>query len=136
MKTFLAAALASLLVQPATTQPNPALDELLDRAGKYVKQLEQDLSVVIADESYDQLVTSAASPVPLQRRRTQAEIAFVEVADEHDWTAIRNVVDVDGRQVRDRGGRIEAILHRGLEDRGTRVRALADESAKYNIGGI
>lgn len=109
---------------------------LLDRAGQYVKQFERDLSVVIADESYQQLVTLAATSRALTSRHTKAEFAFIEVPDEHDWIAVRNVVEVNGRRVADRRGGIEAILRGPTSDRRFRVRALAEESARYNVGAI
>jgi hypothetical protein len=114
----------------------PSVPRLLDRAGQYVKQFEQDLSVVIADESYQQLVTSAASARALMSRHTKAEFALIEVPDEHDWIAVRNVVEVGGRRVADQRGGIQAILRGLTSDRRSRIRALADESARYNVGAI
>jgi hypothetical protein len=114
----------------------PPVAGLLERAGQYVKQFEQELSVVIADESYQQVVTSVASTRALISRHTKAEFALIELADEHDWIGVRNVVEVNGRRVADQRGGIPAILRGPTRDRRSRVRALAEESARYNVGAV
>lgn len=135
MRRLLFAALASSAVL-SNAQDTWSVAELLDRAGRYVRKFEQDLSVVIADESYQQLVTSAVANGALASRRTKAEFAFIDVPDEHKWIALRNVVEVNGRAVADRRGRIEAILRGSASGRQSRIQALADDSARYNIGGL
>ena len=135
LRRLLVVTLASSAIVLNARQARPVAG-LLDRAGQYVKQFEQDLSVVIADESYQQLVTSAASTRALISRQTKAEFALIELADEQDWIGVRNVVEVNGRRVADQRDGIQAILRGSTRDRRSRVRALADESARYNVGAV
>ena len=135
LRGLLVVALASSAIV-LNAQQASSVTGLLERAGQYVKQFEQDLSVVIADESYQQLVTSAASSRALTSRHTKAEFALIELPYEHDWIGVRNVVEVNGRRVADQHGGIEAILRGSTRDRRSRVRALAEESARYNVGAI
>ena len=52
------------------------------------------------------------------------------------WMAFRDVFDVDGKPVRDRGERLaQLFLNRSMStDR--QIRKILDESARYNIGDI
>jgi hypothetical protein len=113
----------------------PSLVDLLRRAGEYVRAYEDAFRVVVAEEVYVQrLRASPGGPVQLARR-LGSDVVFVRAPGTAlPWWLLRDVYEVDGRPVRDRQQRLESLLvdspAAGLE----RARAIADESARFNLG--
>jgi hypothetical protein len=133
----LVASLAILASAPThDTAMREGLQETLRLAGDYVRQFEVNLRVVLSDELYDQRVLLNGSSKPFAQRKTKAEWAFVEIPDEHNWIAIRNVVELNGAKIDGNRGRIDTVLTGALADQPSRFHALAVESARYNIGNI
>ena len=52
------------------------------------------------------------------------------------WGGFRVVVEVDGREVRDRMDRVQEVLTRPTESAIAQWRAMADESARFNLGDV
>jgi hypothetical protein len=67
-----------------------------------------------------------------------SEFALVRVGDAGRtlWLAFRDVVDVDGRPVRDREERLQRLFRAPPADALAQARAIAFESARYNIGDV
>ena len=65
------------------------------------------------------------------RRRMRSDVLMVQLPD-RTWFGFRDVIDVDGKRVRDREGRLHELF---LKSQARRER-IADESARYNIGPI
>jgi len=67
-----------------------------------------------------------------------SEFALVRVrdADRTLWLAFRDVVEVDGRAVRDRQERLQRLFRAPPADALAQARAIAFESARYNIGDV
>src|SRR5205823_3890817 len=113
------------------------VETVLARGAQWVEQFEHDFISVIADETYDQVVSR--QPVGSDHRYIRSELLFMRGDAGDTWVAVRNVlsyVDADKPQVdvlnsRDR-------LAKALEDDRagghTALRRLADESARFNIG--
>ncbi|CAN5835103.1 hypothetical protein BH18ACI5_BH18ACI5_04980 [soil metagenome] len=77
---------------------------LVDAAARYVTDYQQQLTAVVADETYTQEVRAQ---VPEQRgaprsRSMRSEMFFMFAPFEHQWMAIRDVADVDGVALADR----------------------------------
>jgi hypothetical protein len=106
---------------------------VLARAGRYVVQYGEELSLIIGVEHYSQWLTSSDFRHPVMRTLV-SEFALVRIPD--DWLGFRDVFEVDGTAVHDRQGRLQKLLldrsQAGL-DGGRRI---ADESARYNMGAI
>jgi hypothetical protein len=66
-------------------------------------------------------------------RRLSSEFLLVWVPSAEVWLGFRDVVRVDGRTLPDRGTRLLALLRRA-DASVLGLRALADESARFNIG--
>ena len=126
----LAILIAALLAAP--TEP-PDLRAVMARAGAYVARYQQDFSLLLADERYVQEAGNADAP---ERRVLVSEFALVRVedADRTLWLAFRDVVGVDGRAVRDRQERLRRLFLDRPADALSQARAIALESARYNIG--
>jgi hypothetical protein len=119
----------------APAQPQ-GLDRLLDRAGDYVVKYGDALSNVLAEESYTQRLVQRGNGRVLQTRQLTSEIAFVRLPDTSEWVSFRNVVAVDDVPVLEANGRLERVFQDSSPDRLSRARALAGESARYNLGPI
>ena len=131
------AALALLLAarSAAAGPPPPPLDELLERAGRYVAALEEQLAVVVGDESYRQALYVGGESSARHRRTLDSDVAWVPTGDAMIWAFYRDVRSVDGQAVRDRSARLEALFPPGwtAEARG-RAQAILEESSRYNVG--
>jgi hypothetical protein len=119
-----------------TPQP-PTLKIVLERAGAYVEQFERQLSGIVAEEAYEQVVRRAApTSVVLERRQLKSDLLLMQPTPGYRWVQFRDVFEVDGRPVRDREDRLASLFlapSTSLFDRVARIRR---ESARYNIGNI
>ena len=133
----------------------PDLETVLSRASQYVQTYERTLGMVIAREVYvqrmpieigpDDVGASAITgdlwggfrPPQYHEVRLLSDFLMVRLASEGDrWMGFRAVVEVDGRPVRDRLERLQGVFDESLETAVERWRKVAQESARYNIGGF
>lgn len=86
-----------------------AVDVLVNRAAAYVRQYQEELTSVVADETYSQHVTAQVPRDGLRPLRTSltSEIFFMFTAG--DWMAIRDVRAVDRKPLEDRPDLREAL---------------------------
>jgi hypothetical protein len=120
---------------PATAhQVAPSLEPLLTRAGTYVDTLEESYARIVGAEDYLQTVRFAGGRV--QSRHLQSEVFFVRIDESSAWMMVRSISKVDGRAVPGSQDRIMAALADAPPRRTARLRALADEGARFNIGGL
>ncbi len=123
----------------AAVAPPPVPAELvpvLERAARYVLDYEQAFHDIAAEEDYRQWAPRLSCDSSC-RRATRADVVFVRLGGEIPWGTFRDVFEVDGQRVRDREGRLEELF--GASPSGSvapRVRAILDESARYNIGPV
>ncbi len=121
--------------QPSSSSPAAVVDALQSYAARFAREL----PFVIAHEHYEQEVRSlrgsygATAGVVTARRTTEAEVAFASIADGM-WIMTRRVYQVDGRAVEAptpplEGAKTEAEAL-------ARMRELADENSRWNIGRI
>ncbi len=160
MRAALALVVFSVAV-PSSAQP-PALADLLDTAGRYVRGFEQDFQTVISDETYVQRerqtrIVNGRARETAAVRTIGSETLFMWVAEEQAWLMVRNVLRVDGRAIPDSRERLERAIADvgpqgpepsatgspspparplGFEPLANRFRRLRDESARFNLGGI
>ena len=111
------------------------LDNVVDRASAYIVALGEKLSTVLADEHYLQTYRPTAT-APIEERRLWSEFALVRVVDRDEWVGFRDVMTVDGRRVRDRDNRLARLFLQRPENSLARGRAIADESARFNLGPV
>jgi hypothetical protein len=128
-------------LQAMTAGQQSSLDQVLERASGWLADAQKQWGVMLCDERYVQEVWGPrkvdAGPVEtarLARRLLISEFLFVWVPDADRWTGFRDVAQVDGRPVRDRADRIQSLLMNKSELSLASLRALADESARFNIG--
>jgi hypothetical protein len=109
--------------------------EVMRRAHEYVTIYEDDkLSSIIARERYDQQVLDSLGKIK-QKRTLLSDYLMVQLPDE-DWVALRDVYEVDGTTVVDRGARMKALVAGPSEQLSSRVAKMAEESAHFNLGDL
>jgi hypothetical protein len=117
----------------------PSLDTVLKRAAAYVAALNGKFSGIVAEEAYVQQIQNASgrtggSTPFITRRDLKSDFLLVKPPGTERFVEFRDVFEVDGRPVRDRQDRLTKLF---LDDVDTdRVRAIVEESARYNIGNI
>jgi VWFA-related protein len=111
---------------------DPALEDVLQRVGRYVAGYGQQASLIIAVERYEQRYQNAPAGERPQRKLV-AEFALFRTADATGWVGFRDVMSVDGKPIPDRQDRLQALLRAGTPDI-LEARRIADESARFNIG--
>ena len=133
-RRVLAAGLAVVAVaHPAGQQPT--LEEVLARTAAYVERFHQQLSRIVSEETYVQTVTDTTpSTSTRSTQQLRSDLILIRPSASERFVELRDVFEVNGSPVRERGSRLEALLR----DPGGRPRidAILEESARYNIGGI
>jgi hypothetical protein len=133
-RRVLAAGLAVVAVaHPAGRQPT--LKEVLARTAAYVERFHQQLSRIVSEETYVQTVTDTTpSTSTRSTQQLRSDLILIRPSASERFVELRDVFEVNGSPVRERGSRLEALLR----DPGGRPRidAILEESARYNIGGI
>jgi len=108
---------------------------VLAAAGRYVSRLEEGLAVLVADESYTQVLFVGRDRTTPQQRSLASEVAWVRTGDEFVWAFFRDVREVDGVPVRDREARLEQLFPSGTTAAGNeRAFEILEESSRYNLG--
>jgi hypothetical protein len=122
----LAAGLGAARPVPGPQQPP---QQVLDRVAEYVERYGADMSLVIGIEHYAQ--TERETNVV---RTLVSEIALVKV--DGDWLGYRDVMEVDGKPITDRSTRLRTLFLASPATAIEQGRRIADESARYNLGGV
>jgi hypothetical protein len=119
----------------------PAVRDLVSRAGEYVQKFEDTFSTVISIERYEQHAEQRREAPPRawllvssEARTLRSEMLLTRLPGQPDWLTVRSVLAVDGAPVPDSADRLE----RALAEPGAAgvLQALADDSAKFNLGRI
>jgi len=141
VRAFCGVIIAAAIVAAPRAQADPSLDELLVRAGSYVRDLEVQMARVMGDEVYHQRAATSRSSVT---RTIQAEMLFWWLDEDHVWLSVRNVLSVDKKAVADSKDRLEHALVAPepapasdvVVSRSARLRGLQEESARFDIGSV
>jgi hypothetical protein len=115
----------------------PTVPGLLAASAAYVARYEEQASGIVFEEEYvQQLRRLSAWPHNPIARRMRSEVVVLSTGD-FGWIGFRNVLQVDGKPVSDRTDRLEQLFAVPLTDAVLgRARVLADEGARYNLGGV
>ena len=129
-----------LVALPAgVTAQEPSLETVLKRAAAYVAELTSKFSGIVSEESYVQQIQNASNRTGgaiafINRRDLKSDFLLVRPPGVERFVEFRDVFEVDGRPVRDRQDRLTKLF---LDETDVdRVRAIVEESARYNIGSI
>lgn len=149
MRTLTVAFAASLVFvcvePPLVIADEPSLKTVLARAAAYAADYHHQFTVLVAEEHYVQRVDAVRPampdiPSPLPRRQERLlksdYILLHDFAGANSWIGVREVLEVDGQPVTTDRERLRAILEDTTQSLVSRIRALADQQAKYNLGDL
>lgn len=102
-----------------------ALARLLDYVGGYERQY----SGLVAEETYLQSTRTKSV-------RLRSDFLLVRLEDTGAWVSFRDVFEVDGHNVRDREDRLKRLFLDPTPEAVARLKAVKEESARYNIGPV
>jgi hypothetical protein len=146
MFTTLASAACLLVASVAAAgaiADEPTLNTVLGRAAKYATDYHQRFKVLVAEENYVQRVGPDRPPVGDGRPSGEQErllksdyILLHDFAGANSWVGVREVLEVNGEPVTTDRDRLRAILEDTTQPLVARIRALADQQAKYNLGDL
>jgi hypothetical protein len=137
--------MTGVALSAAQDDREPDLKTVLGRAAEYSAAYLEKLSSIVAEERYVQRSGSnPASRTPLPGPRTRDEervlrsdfVIVPGLGAGSPWLGVREVLEVDGRPIEGEHGRIEALLSDTRADTASRLRALADLQARYNLGDL
>lgn len=129
-------AVAILATVATVVADQTSFDEVMRRAHEYVVVYEDhELSTVIARERYHQRLVNPATEQSTERTLL-SDYLLIQLPPEEDWFALRDVYEVDGETIGDRAARLRALLAAPRAQAGERALAIADESARFNLGRV
>ena len=141
IRLLLAVAIALLAADPVPAAHQPSLPEVLSRAAAYVKRFHNQLSEMVSEETYSQLVYSSARRYDpgadnAGRVTLRSDLMLIRPANAERYVEFRDVFEVDGESVHDRKQRIESLWQKGSAESTAQLAAILEQSSRYNIGGI
>jgi hypothetical protein len=137
-------ALFLAVASPAPAQ-QPELASVLERAAAYVADFHRQLASIVVEERYIQdvhtpvLLTPPGGPgasLGILHRTLISDLLLVRPVGSDRYLEYRDVFDVDGQPVRDRGERLMDLFVAPSAQTAEQASRILAESARYNIGGI
>ena len=132
-----------VMTVPATARAQqPSLTSVLARAAAYVIEFRQELSGIVAEESYEQWSRALSNSgvrgfgYDEERRRLRSDFLLVRPEGEDRYHEFRDVFEVDGRPVRDREERLTRLFLDNTASAARQIQGIVSDSARYNIGDI
>lgn len=110
--------------------PDPT-KALVERAGKYVDAYLQQFSALVCEEQQEQRMVRIDGRVS-KTRRLRSDFLLVNV--ETAFHIFRDVLEVDGKPVRNREDRLRKLFLETPRTALEQARAIATESGRHNIG--
>jgi len=108
------------------------LGDLLDRLDAYLVDYEQRLSLLVAEERYEQqLVVRGRSE---SKRVLTSDYGMLRLPNAPAWSGFRDTFLVDGQPVRRREARLDHLLSEASDEAVEQARKIAEENAEYNLG--
>src|SRR5262245_13322731 len=130
------AAAAALPSRPSAQEIT--LEQVLARAGEYVLTLHSQVAGIVAEETYLQQAREVTRRTPgantPQRKILKSDLLLVKPPDVDRYIEFRDVFEVNGIAVRDRQERLTKLFLTPTVDSANQIKAIADESARHNIG--
>jgi hypothetical protein len=128
---------------PVARPDQPSLKTVLGRAAAYSADYHQRFKVLVAEERYLQRVGPERTPADpprngLDRERTLKSdyILVPDFAGANTWVGVREVLEIDGEPVTTDRTQVRELLEDTSRPLASRLRALSDQQARYNIGDL
>ncbi len=149
--TYVLAILAICCASAPFSAQQPSLDDILARGARYAERYINTLSNVVAEERYEQqtsevrrqmrmvgvgLQSSPMQTIPGRRRVLRSDVELMSVGPPVGWRTYRDVFEVDGKAVRDRGDRLMQLITQPAPSARAQANRIAGESARFNISDL
>jgi hypothetical protein len=137
---LLAFPLLGLLLTSSTAAQQDDLPQVLHRAAQYVEQYEEhELGSLLATENYLQNATSYSADgrglvLGRQQSRTQSDFLILILGPER--IGLRIVKRLNGAAVKSTVDSFESMMDASPLGMRQSIKAIQDESSRYNIGGV
>ena len=129
-------AIAAACVPAGAATQEPSFADVMRRAHEFVVEYEDDLSMVVAEEHYEQQVRNKDGDVE-ERRVLVSDYRVAQLLPHEFWFGVREVFEVDGAVVRKRTTRpLRALRLFPGEDASERFKRIAEDNARFNIGDV
>ena len=133
------AVIATSATDTSRAADEPSLDTVMKRVAAYVAGYGPQLANIVAEERYLQWIETEPGTVVVPslgrtRREIRSDFVLTLLGDGDTWVAFRDAFEVDGSPVRDREDRLVDLLSRGGDQAWRQASAIANESARFNIG--
>ena len=131
-----AVVLTVLFVTSAIADDRPPLAVILQRVGDYVVRFQQQISGMVAEETYVQNSDKSERPF-VTHRELKSDLLLVKTEGEtNGYVQFRDVYEVDGDAVRDRDDRLMKLFVNPSDSAKKQAAQIMNESARYNIGTV
>jgi hypothetical protein len=118
----------------------PTMAIVLKNAAAYLADFQKQLSSIVSEETYVQEISPIAGKSSggglTQRITLKSDLLLVKPEGADRYVEFRDVFEVNGSPVRERGERLTALLRQPWTTAGSRMAAIINESARYNIGNV
>jgi len=132
MKRLLVTGVAfAALCGAALEAQSPSIKELIPRATAYAHQFVDRFTNVVAEERYEQQITS-----PKRKRVLVSDFLLVKPPGDELWSAFRDVAEVDGKPVRGREDRLMKLFLEPSANTLRRADEIREAGARYNLADI
>jgi hypothetical protein len=125
---------AVALICDAAAQPvDTSITAVVDAAAAYVGKYEEELTSVLADETYTQQIRSQipSEPGMPRARILKSEAFFMFAPASREWMAIRDVISVDGKPLDDRPDLVAQLRELPAAQIGATFK---NYNSRFNIG--
>lgn len=143
MRSIAAALLLAVVCQSAARAQTPPLETVLLRAAEYVAAYQKGLRGIVAEETYQQNLTSTRAGgiggrgrMNREGRQLKSDLLLVKLPSEERWLQFRDVFEVDRKPVRDRDERLYKLFVDARPEAQRQAEAIQAESSRYNLGPI
>jgi len=110
---------------------SPSVKELIPRATEYAHQFVDRFTNVVAEERYEQEITS-----PKRKRVLVSDFLLVKTPGDDLWSSFRDVAEVDGKPVRDREDRLMKLFLAPSSNTLRRAAEIREAGARHNLVDI
>ncbi len=126
-------------------QRGPDLETVVRLAGEYVRDYQDRLSEIVAEEHYVQRTGfdwlagagKLGENAGDSERVLKSDVMFLRgYVGEDSWVGVREVFEIDGQPAEEARGHLRALLMDTTTPISLRMRALADQQARYNLGEL
>jgi hypothetical protein len=107
---------------------SPSIKELIPKATAYVHSFLDRFTNVVAEERYEQEITS-----PRRKRVLVSDFLLVKPPSDELWSAYRDVAEVDGQPVRDREDRLTKLFLEPSSNTLRRAAEIREAGARHNL---